>query len=93
MTIEPELEGREPSSEKKNKRDAALDDLRSALTLLLVLYHAAQTFDLGLDHHVKAPERDRRIWLSHATLFVKTWHMPVFFLLAGWSLQASLHQR
>lgn len=75
------------------QREAAIDDLRTALTFLLVLYHAAQTFDLPSFHHIKAPAKDRRLWLSHATLFVKTWHMPLFFLLAGWSLQKSLVHR
>lgn len=88
-----EAAGSRPNSKPKARRDVAIDDLRTGLTFLLILYHAAQTFDVGFNHHVKAPAEDRRIWLSYATLFVKAWHMPLFFLLAGWSLQVSLEHR
>ncbi len=74
-------------------RCRSVDELRVALTALLVVYHAAQTFDYGTAYHMKAPRAERSKSLSLFTLFVKVWHMPLFFLIAGWSLQASLTSR
>ncbi len=51
---------KQSSSKLKRKRDAAVDDFRAGLTLILVLYHVAQAFDFGPNNHIKAPARDRR---------------------------------
>lgn len=75
------------------ERNVGVDGLRTASTALLVFYHAAQTYDHGDAYHLKAPIPDRSSCLSYFTLFVKVWHMPLFFLLAGWSLQGSLLAR
>jgi len=67
-----------------------IDWLRIGATLLLFPFHAARPFDHGY-WHVKSAMRsevfDVFVW------FVHQFHMPLFFVLAGWSLERSLRTR
>ncbi|MGH7893288.1 MAG: acyltransferase family protein, partial [Candidatus Binatia bacterium] len=68
-----------------------VDWLRVAATYLLFVFHAGKVFDPAPFYHVRNDE------LSFAMLvvcgFISLWHMPLFFLLAGWSLVSSLRAR
>ncbi len=68
-----------------------IDNLRSAATFLLLAFHTAKVYDYSPFYHVK----------NHAsfqgfdvfTAFVHQWHMPLFFVLSGWSMAAMLRRR
>jgi uncharacterized protein (DUF2147 family) len=68
-----------------------LDWLRVAATYLLFVFHTGMVFNPAPFYHVRNPD------LSFGFLvlcgFVSLWHMPLFFLLAGWSAYASLQAR
>ncbi|MBI3767150.1 MAG: acyltransferase family protein [Deltaproteobacteria bacterium] len=68
-----------------------LDWLRILATYLLFPYHVAKTFDDLPIYHVKNAELAPG--LDFFTAFVHQWHMPLFFVLAGWSAYASLARR
>jgi glucans biosynthesis protein C len=68
-----------------------IDRLRVFATLLLLPFHTAKIYDTTPFYHVKDTELSAG--LSYLTSFVHLWHMPLFFLLAGWSLCASLRRR
>ena len=72
-------------------RRADLDLLRVFAVLLLFPFHAAKVYDPKPYFHVWSP--DLIPGLEHFTSFVHLWHMPLLFLLAGWSAVASLRQR
>lgn len=61
-----------------------IDWLRIGATFLLFPFHAARPFDHG-SWHVKSPDTatgfDLFVW------FIHQFHMPLFFTLAGWSLE------
>jgi fucose 4-O-acetylase-like acetyltransferase len=67
-----------------------IDWLRIAATLLLFPFHSARPFDHG-PWHVKSATLsdgfDVFVW------FVHQFHMPLFFVLAGWSIARSLERR
>jgi glucans biosynthesis protein C len=68
-----------------------IDWLRVLATLLLFVFHTAMVFNPAPFYHIRNDE------LSFALLvvsgFVSLWHMPLFFLLAGWSLHRSVSER
>lgn len=68
-----------------------IDWLRVFATYLLFPFHVGKVFDVPPFYHIKNGE------LSHGlgvvTTYIHQWHMPLFFLLAGWSLHASLNLR
>ena len=68
-----------------------IDWLRVLATLLLFVFHTAMAFNPAPFFHIRNAE------LSFAMLvvcgFVSLWHMPLFFLLAGWSLHRSVAER
>jgi len=68
-----------------------IDWLRVFATYLLFVFHVAMVFNPAPFYHIRNDE------LSFGMLvfagFVSLWHMPLFFLLAGWSLHASLAAR
>jgi uncharacterized protein (DUF2147 family) len=72
-------------------RRADIDWLRIGATYLLFVFHVGKVFDPAPFYHVRNTE------LSFAMLvvcgFISLWHMPLFFLLAGWSAAASLRLR
>ena len=71
-------------------RRCDVDWLRIGATLLLFPFHAARPFD-HQPWHVKSATMsdgfDVLVW------FIHQFHMPLFFLLAGWSLERSLGSR
>lgn len=68
-----------------------IDWLRIGATYLLFLFHTTKVFDQAPFYHVKNDELS--LALDLPTLFIHFWHMPLFFLLAGWSAYASLSAR
>ena len=68
-----------------------IDALRVFATYLLFAFHVGKVFDPAPFFHIRNAE------LSFAMLvfcgFVSLWHMPLFFLLAGWSLHRSTERR
>jgi hypothetical protein len=68
-----------------------LDWLRIGATYLLFPYHVAKTFDILPIYHIKNGELSPT--LNYFTMFVHQWHMPLFFVLAGWSAHASMARR
>ena len=68
-----------------------LDWLRIGATFLLFPFHVAKTFDVRPIYHIKNAELAPA--LDYFTLFVHQWHMPLFFMLAGWSACASIRGR
>jgi len=68
-----------------------IDWLRIGATYLLFVFHVGKVFDPAPFYHVRNAD------LSFVFLvlcgFVSLWHMPLFFLLAGWSAATSLATR
>jgi len=68
-----------------------IDWLRIGATYLLFVFHIAKIFDVAPFYHLKNAELSEG--LNYFTGFIHQWHMRLFFLLAGWSLFASLAKR
>jgi peptidoglycan/LPS O-acetylase OafA/YrhL len=68
-----------------------IDWLRIGATYLLFAFHTGKIFDVAPFYHLKNAELSEG--LGYFTGFVHQWHMRLFFLLAGWSLFASLAKR
>jgi glucan biosynthesis protein C len=68
-----------------------IDWLRVGATYLLFVFHVGKVFDPAPFYHIRNAD------LSFSMLvlcgFISLWHMPLFFLLAGWSAAASLQAR
>jgi len=68
-----------------------IDWLRVLATLLVVVFHTAMVFNAAPFYHIRNPD------LSFPLLvfcgFVSLWHMPLFFVLAGWSLSRAIGSR
>ena len=66
-----------------------VDWLRVGAVYLLFVFHAGKVFDPAPFYHVRNDE------LSFAMLvvcgFIGLWHMPLLFLLAGWSADPEVH--
>jgi peptidoglycan/LPS O-acetylase OafA/YrhL len=67
-----------------------IDWLRIGATLLLFPFHAARPFDRAGWHVKSAAQSDV---FSAFVWFIHQFHMPLFFVLAGWSLERSLRTR
>src|SRR6185295_18700298 len=68
-----------------------IDWLRVGATYLLFVFHVGMVFNPAPFFHIRNAD------LSFAWLvvcgFISLWHMPLFFLLAGWSAASSLRAR
>jgi len=68
-----------------------IDWLRVGATYLLFVFHVGMVFNPAPFYHIRNAD------LSFAMLvvcgFISLWHMPLFFLLAGWSAASSLGAR
>src|SRR5213594_897108 len=68
-----------------------IDWLRVGATYLLFIFHVGMVFNPAPFFHIRNAD------LSFAMLvvcgFISLWHMPLFFLLAGWSAASSLAAR
>lgn len=78
-------------SSNKSVRLHYLDWLRLLATLGVFLYHAARPFDLQ-DYMIKNPERSPAVTVFFV-IFLGSWGMPLFFLMAGTSSLFSLRRR
>ena len=68
-----------------------IDWLRVLATYLLLLFHAGMVFNPAPFYHVRNTEVS--FFFLILCGFIGLWHMPLFFLLAGWSAFASLSMR
>ena len=68
-----------------------IDWLRIFATYLLFPFHVGKVFDVPPYYHIKNATLSGG--LGVLTTYIHQWHMPLFFLLAGWSLHASLTLR
>jgi glucans biosynthesis protein C len=68
-----------------------LDWLRVFASYLLVLFHVAMVFNPAPFYHIR--NADLSFVMLVFCSFVSLWHMPLFFVLAGWSIFASQQNR
>src|SRR5262245_39195720 len=68
-----------------------IDWLRIVATLLLFVFHGGMIFSPAPFYHVRNAELSMTLLV--VTGFMSLWHMPLFFLVAGWSLYGSLARR
>jgi uncharacterized protein (DUF2147 family) len=68
-----------------------IDWLRVFATYLLLLFHVGMVFNPAPFYHVR--NTDVSFFFLILCGFISLWHMPLFFLLAGWSAFASLSMR
>jgi peptidoglycan/LPS O-acetylase OafA/YrhL len=73
------------------ERRPDLDWLRVGAVYLLLVFHTAKVFDRTPFYHLKNPEQSTA--LTVFTSGVHQWHMPLLFVLAGWSISPSLDRR
>lgn len=75
----------------QTSRRPDIDWLRVFAVYLLFVFHVGKVFDPAPFYHIRNGD------LSFAMLvlcgFISLWHMPLFFLLAGWSAVSSLRAR
>jgi peptidoglycan/LPS O-acetylase OafA/YrhL len=74
-----------------NDRRYDIDWLRVFATYLLFPFHVGKVFDAPPYYHIKNDTLSGALGLL--TTYIHQWHMPLFFLIAGWSLYASLTLR
>src|SRR5262245_14162783 len=68
-----------------------VDWLRVGATYLLFVFHVGKVFDPAPFYHIR--NGDLSFAMLVACGFISLWHMPLFFLLAGWSAASSLEAR
>jgi fucose 4-O-acetylase-like acetyltransferase len=73
------------------RRRHDLDWLRVGATLLLFPFHVLKTFDTRPLYHLKNAELSPG--LDYVTAFIHQWHMPLFFVLAGWAAHGTVARR
>jgi len=76
---------------ERAERRPDVDALRVFATYLLLLFHAAKVYDVAPFYSIKNAELSPALGLL--TGFIHQWHMPLFFLLAGWAAFGSLRVR
>src|SRR2546428_8140850 len=72
-------------------RRADIDWLRVFAVYLLFVFHVGKVFDPAPFYHIR--NADLSFTMLVLCGFIGLWHMPLFFLLAGWSAVASLQTR
>ncbi len=68
-----------------------IDWLRVFATYTLFLFHGAMVFNPAPFYHIR--NADLSIGMLIFAGFISLWHMPLFFVLAGWSVFSSLKAR
>jgi len=68
-----------------------IDWLRIGAVWLLIPFHAAMIFNPAPFYHVR--DTDVSIIMTILAGFISLWHMPLLFLLAGWSARGSIGKR
>ncbi len=79
------------SAVRYENRRPDIDWLRVLATYLLFVFHTAKVYDVSPFYQLKNGELSPS--LDIFTGFIHQWHMPLFFLLAGWSVFPSLRKR
>src|SRR5882724_499904 len=72
-------------------RRADIDWLRVFAVYLLFVFHVGMAFNPAPFYHIR--NADLSFGMLVLCGFISLWHMPLFFLLAGWSLCQSLEAR
>jgi fucose 4-O-acetylase-like acetyltransferase len=72
-------------------RRAAIDVLRIFATYTLFVFHAGKVFDPAPFFHIRNGQTSVGFYIL--TGFIAQWHMPLFFVLAGWSALVSVRAR
>jgi uncharacterized protein (DUF2147 family)/peptidoglycan/LPS O-acetylase OafA/YrhL len=72
-------------------RRADIDWLRVGATYLLFVFHVGMVFNPAPFFHIR--NADLSFTMLVVCGFISLWHMPLFFLLAGWSAASSLAAR
>jgi glucans biosynthesis protein C len=73
------------------ERRPDIDWLRVLATLLVVVFHTAMVFNPAPFYHIR--NGDLSFLMLVFCGFVSLWHMPLFFVLAGWSLARASNGR
>ncbi|MBW2240547.1 MAG: acyltransferase family protein [Deltaproteobacteria bacterium] len=81
----------EPPNPLTDSRRADIDKLRILACYLLFLFHVAIVFAPMPFYHIQ--NREVSGVFAAVVGFISLWHMPLFFLLAGWSAFGSLSKR
>jgi uncharacterized protein (DUF2147 family)/fucose 4-O-acetylase-like acetyltransferase len=68
-----------------------IDRLRVGATYLLFVFHVGMVFNPAPFFHIR--NADLSFTMLVVCGFISLWHMPLFFLLAGWSAASSLAAR
>lgn len=68
-----------------------VDWLRVFAVYLLFIFHTAMVFNPAPFYHIR--NADLSVVMLILAGFIGLWHMPLFFLLAGWSAHASVATR
>ena len=68
-----------------------VDWLRVFATYMLFVYHVGMVFNPAPFYHIR--NADLSFGMLVVCGFIGLWHMPLFFLLAGWSIPGSLRER
>ncbi len=80
-----------PVATSVEDRRVDVDWLRVLATYLLFVFHGAMVFNPAPFFHVR--NQDLSFGLLVLCGFISLWHMPLFFVLAGWSMASSLGTR
>lgn len=78
-------------STDSSKRRYDIDRLRVMATYLLLLFHVGMVFNPAPFFHIRNTDVSTIFLIVCG--FIGLWHMPLFFLLAGWSAFASITLR
>lgn len=73
------------------RRRNDIDWLRIIATYLLFVFHTAMVFNPAPFYHIRNAEVAFPVFILCG--FIGLWHMPLFFVLAGWSMHSSLQRR
>lgn len=68
-----------------------IDWLRVGATYLLFVFHVAMVFNPAPFYHVRNAELS--VGMLVLAGFISLWHMPLFFVLSGWSAAGALRAR
>ncbi len=74
-----------------NERRYDIDVLRVFAVYLLFVFHSVMIFNPAPFYHVRNDEQS--VIMLIVAGFISLWHMPLLFVLAGWSIVASLGAR
>jgi glucan biosynthesis protein C len=76
---------------RSDDRRYDIDWLRIGATYLLLFFHVGMVFNPAPFFHIRNAEQSFAMLIACG--FISLWHMPLFFLLAGWSAFSSISVR